>query len=172
MYMSLRHAMKVVVAAVVMLFGVSTAQAAIQQYEAIMDGLQEVPPNASPGSGLVTFDFDTVSNVLTLTSGNYQGLIAPVTAAHIHGPAAPGNNAGVIIPLGHTGGTAGMLSMSPAVLTMDQVGWLQGGLLYVNVHTSTFPGGEIRGQILLVPTPGALAAFGLAALISPRRRRR
>src|SRR5215510_16095965 len=146
------------------------AQAVIVQYQANMTGAQETPPNGSPGTGTVNFDFDTVSNVLTLTSGNYMNMLATVTASHIHnGP--PGVAGPIIIPLANTGGLSGTLSMPPTALTAAQVTALQAGNLYVNVHTSQFPGGEIRGQILAIPAPGALALLGLAGLTARRRRR-
>jgi hypothetical protein len=53
------------------------------------------------------------------------------------------------------------------------VAWLFDGYLYMNVHTSTFPGGEIRGQLLLVPEPGVLSLVGVgAAMLVCRLRRR
>ena len=149
----------------------SQARAVIVQYQALMDGTQETPPNGSPGTGTVLFNFDTVSNVLTLTSGNYMNMTSPVTASHIH-QAPPGVAGPIIIPLGNTGGLAGTLSMPATNLTAAQVTALVAGNLYVNVHTTQFPGGEIRGQILPVPAPGALPLLGLAGLATSRRRRR
>jgi hypothetical protein len=54
------------------------------------------------------------------------------------------------------------------------VGYLFAGYLYMNVHTSTFPGGEIRGQLLLVPEPsvGALAGLGAGLMLVWRWRRK
>ena len=36
------------------------------------------------------------------------------------------------------------------------------GRSYLNIHSSAFPGGEIRGTLNLVPEPGSLALFGMA----------
>jgi uncharacterized protein (UPF0276 family) len=49
---------------------------------------------------------------------------------------------------------------------------LQNSLYYVNIHSGNFPGGEIRGQLLLVPEPSpvALVGLGLALLAVGRRR--
>jgi hypothetical protein len=124
----------------------------------LLDGLSEVPPNASPGLGSSSAFFDDVTNILTV-SGSYSGLITPVTAAHVHGPAPVGVNAGVLFGIPNTGGTSGTFSANGAVLPSR----FFGDLLYINVHTSTFPAGEIRGQIIgsrAVPEPGTWAIMG------------
>ncbi len=79
-----------------------------------------------------------------------------VTAAHIHGPADPGVPAGVIVNL-FTGPNAGPaitgtlaegVLPSPSRITFDSVlVLLRAGKAYVNIHTKTNAGGEIRGQI-------------------------
>jgi hypothetical protein len=103
----------------------------------------EVPPNDSPATGTVTVTFDTGSKKLTW-QGSYTGLSGPATAAHFHGPADPGKNAGVAIPI--------MPSSSPlqgsANLTDAQAADLMAGKWYVNVHSDAHKGGEIRGQLL------------------------
>ena len=70
----------------------------------------------------------------------------PANASHIHSPAAPGSNASVLINLTNTAGTSGTLTVS-ATLTAGQEADLLAGLMYVNVHNTSFPGGEIRGQL-------------------------
>src|SRR6185295_2296919 len=72
---------------------------------------------------------------------NFNGLSSPQTDAHIHGPAAPGVAAGVLFPL-----PSGQVSDFKITLTAGQAQDLKNGLLYVNVHSSNFPSGEIRGQ--------------------------
>ncbi len=74
----------------------------------------------------------------------YSGLTGPATAAHIHGPAAAGANAGVLVPM-----KAPLDSpiKGSATLTDDQVKELMAGQMYANVHTATNPGGELRGQL-------------------------
>jgi hypothetical protein len=147
------------------------AMADIFAFEAVMSGANEVPPNASPGFGTVFLTFDSSTSVLTiLPTSNYNDLLANVTASHIH-RAPAGINGPIIIPLAHTGGTDGFLSGSGVLSAADVVNLFNGGL-YANVHSSLFPGGEIRGQLVLVPTPGALALVGVATLLGPRRRRR
>ena len=139
-------------------------------FQALMDGLQEVPPNDSPGTGTVDLVYDDVTMMLSITFGNYMDLEGTATAAHVH--IAPiGVNGPVIIPLDHTGGMAGTLTGS-GVLTDDQEAALFADGLYINVHSDLFPGGEIRGQLFLIPAPGALAILGIAGLITTTRRRR
>ena len=106
---------------------------------------------------------------------SWSGLTAPATASHIHGPAAPGVNAPVLFPLaGMPAATAGAVPQQVFGITPAQVAQLFAGQFYFNVHTSIFPGGEIRGQITLVPEPSTLAltGMGLAASAWFLRRRR
>jgi glucose/arabinose dehydrogenase/plastocyanin len=84
---------------------------------------------------------------------SYSGLKAAGTAAHIHGPADAASPASVLIDLApfNNGafGTSGVLAGAVA-LTEAQLGMLLGGSTYVNVHTTSHPSGEIRGQIASV----------------------
>lgn len=108
----------------------------------VADGAQETPPNASAGKGVGWFKFDTVANSIGY-SFTYTGLSAAETAAHVHGFSAPGVASGVklALPLGfHKNGNL----TYPQV---DEANYLN-QLAYVNIHTSTLPGGEIRGQII------------------------
>ena len=70
----------------------------------------------------------------------------PATMAHIHGPAAKGANAGVVVPFPGAPGQAAV--EGKAKLTPTQYGDLAAGLYYVNVHTAQYPGGEVRGQLM------------------------
>jgi hypothetical protein len=80
----------------------------------------------------------------------YDDLTTTATGSHIHGPSSLFGTAGVLVNLGGFNGgafgTSGFLSGSTA-LTPDQVGHVIDGQTYLNLHTSTHPGGEIRGQI-------------------------
>ncbi len=113
-------------------------------YEATLDSAQEVPSNTSAGRGAAEIQFNSSNNVLSWKV-TYSGLSGAVTGAHIHGPAAPGANAGIVVPF------SGDLNAQPmqgqATLTPTQFGDLAAGLWYVNLHTAQFPGGEIRGQL-------------------------
>jgi hypothetical protein len=112
-----------------------------QTYSAALDGLQETPPNASPGTGTGSFTLDA-AKVLHYTI-SFFGLTATETAAHIHGPAALGVPAPVRFPLPLGSPISGIVGPLTAAEEAD----LNAGLDYVNVHTPNFPGGEIRGQI-------------------------
>jgi CHRD domain len=101
----------------------------------------EVPPNASTAVGTARVWLDGMTLKWTVT---YSGTTGPVTAGHFHGPAAPGANAGVMVPF--TGSMASPIEGS-ATLTQAQVDQLKAGMWYVNLHTAANPGGEIRGQV-------------------------
>jgi len=110
---------------------------------ATMAGSNEVPANSTTGSGSVDAVLDKSSNTLTWKL-SYTGLTGPAVAAHFHGPAAVGSNAGVVVPFTDitNGGTGS------ATLTAAQVTDLMAGKWYANVHTAANKGGEIRGQVL------------------------
>jgi hypothetical protein len=122
----------------------STASAAMINFSATMNAASEVPPKTSAGTGDVLATLDTTTKTLTYTV-TFMNLTGPATMAHFHGPAKVGVNAGVQIPLGNN-------PTSPIhgskVLTDAQIKQLEGGLMYVNVHTAANPGGEIRGQVM------------------------
>jgi hypothetical protein len=121
----------------------TTASAATIDFKATMSGKQEVPPTTSNGSGDVLAKLDTKTKELSYTM-TYMGLTGPATAAHFHGPAAAGANAGVAVPIG-------MPPANPATgtvtLTDAQIKDLEAGKWYANVHTAQNKGGEIRGQM-------------------------
>jgi hypothetical protein len=113
-----------------------------------LTGYHETPPNASTatGLGMVTLSADQTMIKVDLS---FSGLVAPATAAHIHGPAGPGVPAGVLFPLaGVPASTSGSIPEQTFAVTPAQVVQLLAGQWYINVHDATFPGGEIRGQIL------------------------
>lgn len=173
----------------------STAGATIISYTAALSGLAEAPPNASPGTGFAIVDIDRDAHTMRVRV-DFSGLIGNTTASHIHGATAvPGaGTAGVMtttptfadFPLGVTAGSYDRLldmtltsSYNPAFLTAhggtpataeaDLWLYLHQGRTYLNVHSTAFPGGEIRG--FLVPAPGAAALLGLGGLFAMRRRR-
>jgi CHRD domain len=123
---------------------ISFASAATVDYRTTMTGKSEVPPNATTGSGDVLATLDTSKKTLSYTM-TYMGLTGPATAAHFHGPAAPGANAGVAIAIGMNPPSP---STGTVTLTDAQMKDLQAGKWYVNVHTKANPGGEIRGQLM------------------------
>jgi hypothetical protein len=111
--------------------------------KADLKGATEVPAVDSKGTGSAAVTYDTAAKKLSWTV-TYSGLSGPATAAHFHGPAEPGKNAGVAVPIPNQ-------ATSPvngsATLTDAQAADLLGGKYYVNIHTAANPGGEIRGQV-------------------------
>jgi hypothetical protein len=112
-------------------------------YHTILAGSNEVPSRASTGYGDASGFFDNETKILTLTI-HYDYLRAPLTAWHIH-KAAAGTNGSVIFNFG-TPQPSGFIYVS-APFTAEQETDLANGLYYVNLHTSVFPGGELRGQL-------------------------
>jgi hypothetical protein len=106
-----------------------------------LTGANEVPPNPSAASAVSTIRIAPDKTVSGTVS--YTGLTA--TAAHIH-EAAAGSNGPVIIPLVKQSDMS--FGVPPnAVLTDTQYNDYLAGNLYVNVHSATYPGGEIRFQL-------------------------
>ncbi|MBI3198211.1 MAG: CHRD domain-containing protein [Rhodospirillales bacterium] len=130
--------------AAVMLAAVPAAFAETQMYRATLTAASQVPPNASKGTGALTGTYDTATKKLTWTV-TYSGLSGPPTAAHFHGPAAAGANAGVVVP--QKDGLASPMK-GEATLTDAQAADLQAGKWYFNIHTEANKGGEIRGQAM------------------------
>jgi hypothetical protein len=140
--------------------GVGTASAQ-WTFQATLSGLNEVGPNASPATGFGTVVLNAAQTQITVDE-SWSGLTAPATASHIHGPGGAGTNAGVIFGFsGVPAATSGAIPEQIFAINATQVSYLFAGFMYMNVHSSTFPGGEIRGQLLLVPEPSTLALLGL-----------
>jgi hypothetical protein len=119
------------------------SMAAMVNLKASLDGKSEVPPNTVAATGTVTATYDTDSKKLTW-KGSYSGLTGPATAAHFHGPAAAGKNAGVMVPIS----PSGPAFEGSATLNDAQAKALMDGELYVNIHTAANKAGEIRGQLM------------------------
>ena len=114
-----------------------------EKMKATLDGKSEVPPNASAGTGTADIDYDAATRKLSWKL-TYSGLSGPATAAHFHGPADPGKNAGVAVAIPNATSSP---AEGSATLTDAQAADLTAGKYYVNVHTAANPGGEIRGQV-------------------------
>jgi hypothetical protein len=166
-------------------------------YRAVASGALESPPNASPGTGLVTIDLGGKEMLVDLPFRDLEGT---TTEAHIHcctstaftgvAPVAVpfqdfplGVHAGTYsnaIPLGdeatydpaflsaHGGTASGAASALSDGIAANEA--------YVNIHTSAYPNGEIRGWLVAAPpVPEAgewsMLAVGLGGLLWMSRRR-
>ncbi len=107
-----------------------------------LTGLEEVPPVETPGSGMAHVTYDTETNELSWLI-TYQDLLGTQTAAHFHGPAEPGQNAGPQVNIG-----TGNPLIGSTTITQTQEAQLLSGLWYVNIHSTAHSGGEIRGQVV------------------------
>ncbi|MFN3590644.1 MAG: CHRD domain-containing protein [Thermaurantiacus sp.] len=192
----LRHNMEGHMHRIAIAIGVATFLAApafaAKQFGATLTGAQEVPPVDTPasGSGLIV-----ISGSMMNVSVTFANLTTPLSVGHIHCCAPIGQNAGVAVdfmnlPAVQTGSfdrsfnlldaatyTASFFNASggTAELARDRLlGAFNDGTAYFNLHTPQFPGGEIRGQIGVVPEPGTwamlIAGFGLVGGALRRRR--
>ena len=108
-----------------------------------LDGAQEVPLTDSEGTGLGTFVLDKDENTLSF-SISYGNLLGDELAAHIHGPAILGEDADVLFPLPFGNPKVGVWNYDE-----EQEDEILNGMTYVNIHSTVFHDGEIRGQIVL-----------------------
>lgn len=159
-----------------------SAHAELIPFFATLDGAQEAPqtpPVGGPstvtqkdfaGSGSAAVTFDDVTNLLSWNIV-FSGLIAPTVDAHFHGPSNPGDPAGfgiaspVQVSIREVSGLSSPLLGSFDLDNLANESFhesnLLAGLWYINIHTTAFPSGEIRGQVLRVPEPHPLALLGL-----------
>ena len=142
------------------------ASAAIVNLTATIDGAQANAGagTGSPGTGSATMTLDDATNLFSWNI-SWSGLNGTETVMHFHGPALPNQNAGVQVNFGAISGTSSP-SIGSTTITDLQETDLLAGLWYINIHTDLFPGGEIRGQVGVVPVPAAALLFlsGLAGL--------
>ncbi len=137
-----------------------------------MDPIQATtnPSNVGNGTGVISGSYDDVSNLLNY-SISWADLTSAVTNIHFHlgAPGVPGG-----VQLGVPSPFSSPEIGSGIVLNTSQETNLLAGNWYVNVHTSNFGGGEIRGQVLVTPVPepttGIMAMLSIAGCMSRRKR--
>lgn len=124
-------------------------------FEATVDGTQMVPPTASPATGTAVLVLNDAETEVAYTI-TYSGLEGAETDAHFHN-AGPGQNGSVVHFLPPGNPKAGIWAV-----TVHDVGELYAGRVYVNIHTTLYPGGEIRGDISqsLAAAPGDRLSWG------------
>ena len=190
--------LKVLLVPILIGIPVITANATVFQYDAFLDGPSESPPNASPGTGFATVDYDNVLHTLSVDV-TFSGLLGTTTASHIHAAtASPGTGtAGVAtttpyfagFPIGVTSGTynntldlTSSSSWNSTYITANGgttagaeaalAAAMAAGESYLNIHSSVFGGGEIRGFLTPVPEPSSAALLALGAAMTAWARRR
>jgi len=142
--------------AIILFFIIAQLQvsAIVYPINVTFSGSQETPANNSTATGTFvgTYNDATDSLIYTIT---FSGLGSNVTAAHFHGYVPPGIAGPVIFfpvnPAFPTGVMAGTF-VDSVKLTQGQEDSLKMGLIYFNIHTTNFPGGEIRAQLFLQDT--------------------
>jgi len=130
------------------LVGLGAAEATTVNFVANpIDGAHEVPPNASTAMASGTFVMDTDANTLSVNVIVSAFPPSGEIAAHIHGPAEPGVNAAILEPL-----DLGTPKVEVWNFPENRQQEIIDELMYVNIHSNDLPGGEIRGQIVRVPS--------------------
>jgi len=187
---------------IVLLVLAGTCFATTTKYTVSLSGAAEAAPTGSPGVGTATLVYDDLSHDLQLTM-TFSGLLGPTTASHIHAATALPftGTAGVAtstpnffgFPTGVTSGSYtttldldSPVSFNAAYVTahggsvgtarVDLMAALDSGKAYLNIHTRSFPGGEIRGFVVRAPDASSTvillgaALSGLGLLARARRR--
>ena len=110
----------------------------IYQINATLNGASVVPANSSTGTGSVTGTYNSKDNVLTYNA-SWNGLTGTATSGHFHSTAS-GTPLRVFTIVG-----ASASGVTP--LTEEEEKDLLEGKWYVDLHTGTYPNGEVRGQV-------------------------
>ena len=161
--MNTKSVLKIVAACLITL-SINSASAAIINLEANIDGAQANAGagTGSAGTGFATMNLDDATNLFSWDI-SWSGLTGNETVMHFHGSALPNQNAGVQVNFGAISGTSSP-SIGSTTISGAQETDLLAGLWYINIHTDAFPGGEIRGQVNVVPVPAAVWLFGSGLL--------
>jgi hypothetical protein len=169
---------------------VAAAGADILEFNFVLQPQQEVPPNNSNAAGSAQLLYDTATQtydldvmVFGIGIGDLMGAGGNGTPIHIHeapmgvnGPirvdvgfvssfAPSGQGIRLMVDDGPFGGQQGNIFSDP---NLNEAALLAGNM-YLNVHTQSFPGGQIRGQI--VPEPASMLLLASAGLALAGRRR-
>jgi hypothetical protein len=185
MHAHLRLVSRVALALAVCALFVSGAQAAPTTYTCLLSGPAESPPNASPAFGSAAVQIDPVAHTMVIHI-QFNDLLGNTTASHIHAPTAVALTGTAAVatttpyfagfPIGVKTGTydatldmtlatsyngsfitanGGSIPASETAL----FAYIASGRAYVNVHSQSFPGGEIRG-FLVAPVATEQTTWG------------
>ena len=184
-----------------LLWNAAAADAAVLKYAAVLSGATEVPAVVTPGTGSAKLTVDTVAKTYRLVF-DFRDLTGNSTVAHIHGPTETAGigTAGVMtqtpsfaaFPVGVTAGSFDQTfdmtlatTWNPAFVTTQGsianaestfLASLAGGTAYLNIHSSTYPRGEINGFFTVAPIPLpagvvlSLSALALLGLVGAGRK--
>ena len=146
------------------------------EFRAVLTGLNEVPPNSDPtvATASLTLDGNSLSFRVDVPAVTFTSM-----SGSINGPAAAGETAPELFDLGgphfHSGSSvggglpgyifaspfSGGLGAGPFTLNETQIAQLEAGLWYMDIQSFQSPGGQIRGQIVMVPEPSSIALWSL-----------
>ncbi|TWT42215.1 Quinoprotein glucose dehydrogenase B precursor [Phycisphaerae bacterium RAS1] len=136
-----------------------SGRAEIVSFNMALDGWQETPANTTvTATGTASATLDTATNLFSWNI-TYGALSAPEIAAHFHGAATVCLPAGVAVGL-----PLGSPKIGSATVTAGQASDILAGRWYINIHSTAFPGGEIRGQVLPAPLSDQLPPVPLGSL--------
>ncbi len=156
------------------------SHAGLWYLQATLTGSQEVPPVSTNASGVLFGSYDDVAKTISLAITVNGIAQSDLTASHIH-RAPVGVNGPVIFGIGDGSSYAVLGSQLIKVINSapfpaaEEVNLLSGNT-YINIHTTAYPTGEIRGQITalpVVPEPATMAGLGIGVgLLALRRRKK
>jgi hypothetical protein len=166
---------------------VAAADAAAVHYQVTLDGPSESPANASPGLGFAAVDVDLAAHTIWIDL-TFSGLTGTTTACHIHAPTAVAltGTASVATTTPYFAGFPIGVTAAHFTILLDETlatsfnapfipanggttataeaalaSYIAQGRAYLNVHSSTFGGGEIRGFIIPgQPTANTTTSWG------------
>ncbi|KAI8819186.1 CHRD domain-containing protein [Fimicolochytrium jonesii] len=126
----------------------------VDVYQAILCGEKEVPTviKNEPGFGYANLEVNRKTHTAKLIVSHF--MTAPVIKLHIHGPADTRSNSSVLFNILPSKDPKFATEENPLrnpetiKLTEEQYGFLASGLMYINVHTTRFPDGALRGNLL------------------------
>ncbi|MCI0534157.1 MAG: CHRD domain-containing protein [Verrucomicrobiales bacterium] len=130
---------------------------------------QPLPATPSLATGQAHITLDILPAFTTIAWDiRWTGLSGLPTAAHFHAPAGPAASATALFSLGNffsdstpkSGGYSGFRQLSDPM----QISAIRDGMAYVNLHTDSYPDGEIRGQLQMIPEPSSLVLIGFVTV--------